>query len=80
MILAIFGEEYVIAIMQFSPVTCYFLPLKPKYSSQYTGYVKEGRTKCNSVDNFVYNGYGAHPASYPMGTGIYLPRGKADGE
>jgi hypothetical protein len=27
----------------------------------------------------VQNGSGAHPASYPIGTGIYFPGGKAAG-
>jgi hypothetical protein len=27
----------------------------------------------------VQTGSGAHPASYPMGTGSYFPRGKAVG-
>jgi hypothetical protein len=32
-----------------------------------------------SLHSRVQNGSGAHPASYPMGTGNYFPGGKAVG-
>jgi hypothetical protein len=45
---------------------------------QYSARLQAGRPGLDSRHH-VQIGYGAHPASYPMGTGDCLPEGKAAG-
>jgi hypothetical protein len=54
-----------------------------QYSNQATGWTTGVRfpaeAKNSSLRHRVQTGFQAHPASYPMGTGVSFPGGKAAG-